>query len=62
MITINAGQSTSFPRIADAFAITSRYSDFELGILKYDAIVYYISVSFLFVFLTVQIIKKKRFN
>ncbi len=51
-----------FSKVADAFAITSRYSDFELGILKYDAIVYYISVSFLFVFLTVQIIKKKRFN
>ncbi len=49
-------------KVADVFAITSRYSDFELGILKYDAIVYYISVSFLFVFLTVQIIKKKRFN
>lgn len=49
-------------KVADAFAIASRYSDFELGILKYDAIVYYISVSFLFVFLTVQIIKKKRFN
>mgnify|MGYP000718327053 CR=1 FL=1 len=49
-------------KVADSFAITSRYSDFELGILKYDAIVYYISVSFLFVFLTVQIIKKKRFN
>ena len=49
-------------KVADAFAIPSRYSDFELGILKYDAIVYYISVSFLFVFLTVQIIKKKRFN
>lgn len=49
-------------KVADAFAITSCYSDFELGILKYDAIVYYISVSFLFVFLTVQIIKKKRFN
>ena len=49
-------------KVADAFAITSRYSDFELGILKYDAIVYYISVSFLLVFLTVQIIKKKRFN
>lgn len=49
-------------KVADAFAITSRYSDFELGILEYDAIVYYISVSFLFVFLTVQIIKKKRFN
>lgn len=49
-------------KISEVFAITSRYSDFELGILDYDAIIYYLSVSFLFLFLTVQIIKKKRFN
>lgn len=49
-------------KVSEVFAITSRYSDFELGILDYDAIIYYLSVSFLFLFLTVQIIKKKRFN
>ena len=36
--------------------------DFSLGILNYDAIVYYVSIAFLFVFLTIQMIKKKRFN
>lgn len=49
-------------KVADVFAITSRYSEFELGILKYDAILYYLSVIFIFLFLTVQVIKKKRFS
>ena len=48
--------------IAELFALSNRYSDFELGILKYDAIIYYISVVFVFLFLTVQMIKKKRFS
>ncbi|MCI5641007.1 MAG: ABC transporter permease [Lachnospiraceae bacterium] len=49
-------------KVADVFAVSGKYSEFQLGILKYDAIVYYLSVSFLFVFLTVQVIKKKKFN
>lgn len=49
-------------KVADVFAVSDKYSEFQLGILKYDAIVYYLSVSFLFVFLTVQVIKKKKFN
>lgn len=49
-------------KIAEVFTLANRYSDFELGILKYDAIIYYISVAFIFLFLTVQMIKKKRFN
>lgn len=49
-------------KVADVFVVSSRYTDFELGILKYDAIVYYLSVIFIFVFLTIQVIKKKRFN
>lgn len=49
-------------KVSEIFALSDRYSDFGLGILKYDAIVYYISVVFIFLFLTVQMIKKKRFN
>lgn len=49
-------------KVADVFAVSGKYSEFQLGILKYNAIVYYLSVSFLFVFLTVQVIKKKKFN
>lgn len=43
-------------------AMASRLSDFTMGILRYDVIVYYISVAFLFIFLTIQTIKKKRFS
>lgn len=49
-------------KVADVLTLSSRYSEFELGILKYDAILYYLSVIFIFVFLTIQMIKKKRFN
>ena len=48
--------------ILNTLALSTRYDDFSLGILNYDAIVYYISIAFLFVFLTIQMIKKKRFN
>jgi ABC-2 type transport system permease protein len=37
-----------------------RYQDFSLGLLKLDAIVYYISFSAFFLFLTVRLIDKKR--
>lgn len=48
--------------ILNVLAISTRFDDFSLGILNYDAIVYYLSISFLFVFLTIQNIKKKRFS
>lgn len=49
-------------KILNSAAIASRFDDFTLGIIQYDAIVYYISIAFLFVFLTIQMIKKKRFS
>ncbi|MDD7402482.1 MAG: ABC transporter permease [Butyribacter sp.] len=48
--------------ILNILAISTRYEDFSLGILNYDSIVYYVSISVLFVFLTIQTIKKKRFS
>ena len=48
--------------ILNTLALSTRFDDFSLGILNYDAIVYYVSIAFLFVFLTIQMIKKKRFN
>lgn len=45
-----------------AVSFIERYENFILGIFDVSALVYYISVSFLFVFLTVQRIKKKRYN
>lgn len=49
-------------KIADALTLSNKYTDFGLGILQYDAILYYLSVIFIFVFLTIQMIRKKRFN
>lgn len=48
--------------ILNCTALASRQDDFTLGILKYDVIVYYVSIAFIFVFLTIQTIKKKRFS
>ena len=49
-------------KIAEVLTLSNKYTDFGLGILKYDAILYYLSVIFIFVFLTIQMIRKKRFN
>lgn len=49
-------------KVADVLTLSNKYTDFGLGILKYDAILYYLSVIFIFVFLTIQMIQKKRFN
>lgn len=48
--------------VLNDISIVERYNDFTLGIFNVSALVYYISVSFLFVFLTIQRIKKKRYN
>ncbi len=49
-------------KILNCTALASKMEDLALGVLRYDIIVYYISVAFLFVFLTIQTIKKKRFS
>lgn len=45
-----------------SISIIDRYDNFMLGIFDVSALVYYISVCFLFVFITIQRIKKKRYN
>ena len=48
--------------ILNVLAISTKFDDFSHGILNYDTIVYYLSFAFVFVFLTIQTIKKKRFS
>lgn len=48
--------------VLEHISITDRYSNFTLGIFDGSALIYYLSVSFLFVFLTIQRIQKKRYN
>lgn len=43
-------------------SVNARYSPFYYGIFDLSAVVYYISIAFLFIFLTIQSIKKKRWS
>ena len=72
-ILVEVGLATTFILNTEAFdnllgntlssiSIVDRYSNFALGIFDVSALIYYISVSFLFVFITIQRIKKKRWN
>ncbi|MDR1316095.1 MAG: ABC transporter permease subunit [Spirochaetales bacterium] len=44
------------------FSLNKRYQNFSMGILKVDSLVYYICFSGLFLFLTVRLIEKRRWN
>ena len=44
------------------FSLNRRYQNFSFGLLKIDALLYYISFSGLFLFLTVRLIEKRRWN
>lgn len=43
-------------------SITSRYSYFASGVFSYDALLYFISLSAVFLFLTVRIFEKRRWS
>lgn len=49
-------------RMLRALALFDRYNDFTLGLFDIGAILYYLSFSALFVFLTIQSLEKKRFS
>jgi len=44
------------------FSLNKRYENFSLGILRIDALVYYISFCGLFLFLTVRVLEKRRWG
>ncbi|MDR0315876.1 MAG: ABC transporter permease subunit [Treponema sp.] len=44
------------------FSLNRRYQSFTMGLLKFDALVYYASFCAFFLFLTVRIIEKRRWN
>ncbi|MDR3138560.1 MAG: ABC transporter permease subunit [Treponema sp.] len=44
------------------FSLNRRYTNFSLGMLKLEALFYYTSFSGLFLFLTVRLIEKRRWN
>lgn len=48
--------------ILSAISFSDRYKNFTYGILDLSALLYYITVCFLFLFFTIQRIKKQRYN
>lgn len=44
------------------FSLLKRYQDFTRGLLKLDSIIYYLSFSAFFLFLTVRLIEKRRWS
>ena len=44
------------------FSLNRRYQSFSMGLLKFDSLLYYASFSGLFLFLTVRLIEKRRWN
>ncbi len=62
---MGAVPSVGIPLIDEALgliSVTERFTEFISGILKIDNIVYYLSVSALFCFLTVRSIEKRRWS
>lgn len=49
-------------KIVDWFSLLSRYSEFQSGILNVENIVYYLSFIFVFLFLAVRVIDKRRYS
>jgi ABC-2 type transport system permease protein len=49
-------------KFLDWFSLNRRYQPFTMGLLKFDALLYYASFSGLFLFLTVRLIEKRRWN
>jgi ABC-2 type transport system permease protein len=44
------------------FSLNRRYQSFSMGLLKFDSLLYYASFSGLFLFMTVRLIEKRRWN
>lgn len=49
-------------KASDFLSITGRYADFALGLIYYDNIFFFLSLQALFIFLTVRVLDKKRWN
>lgn len=49
-------------KIIGWFSLLSRYGEFQSGILNFESVIYYLSFIFVFLFLTVRMIDRKRYS
>ena len=48
--------------VADFLSVSDRYSDFTLGIISYDNVIFFLTMQALFLFLTVRVLDSKRWS
>lgn len=54
--------STVAVAITDFLSVSQRYSNFTSGLMQYDDVVFFVSTTALFLFLTVRVLDRKRWN
>ncbi len=54
--------SVAIRNFLSALSVTSRYTYFAYGVFSYDSLIYYISLSAVFLFLTVRVFEKRRWS
>ena len=60
--SVSAYAGGNMKELLNWFSLISRYLDFQMGILNLSNIIYYISFTGLFLFLTLQVIERKRWG
>ena len=55
-------KSPVISKIIGWFSLLSRYGEFQSGILNFESVIYYLSFIFVFLFLTVRVIDRKRYS
>ena len=48
--------------VVDFLSVNQRYTDFTIGVIHYDDIVFFLSMQVLFLFLTVRVLDRKRWS
>ena len=57
-----APDSTVLAAITDFLSVSQRYSNFTSGLMQYDDILFFISATAVFLFLTARVLDRKRWN
>ena len=48
--------------VVDWFSVLSRFNTFSYGMFDFSALLYYLSITFVFLFLTVRVYEKRRWG
>ncbi len=54
--------STVAVAVTDFLSVSQRYANFTSGLMQYDDIIFFVSITALFLFFTVRVLERKRWN